>query len=606
MTLEKVLRCIHRNEFELAKETFFQLHRDDRKVDYLITSFAFNFWYAFQAPAGKRNEYIGEAQSMYRKIKDFGIGITDEEKKVYDFFEGEPNMMGLLFVSYCMMNDVMRFEYFKDKFDFAYVTSSLVANQLLKILIMLKDYPSLKYILSNNKSLDFVYAINTLQAANNFSEKEKLEIMDIFASKAVFKNPRELKRQFNEALEKSTTNSERNVYFEMMARNGIEIDCSNLGSFNEVTSGMVYYLEKNISGRTLDEIDVETIISFAVKSKDSDVIVDILNALKTGAGVSEIGSYSISKLALTEFSSYDKLKILKQLMEFDLPERVIADLVKDYLEKNSDSPQDRLNYIKAIVDSCVNSNPKKSIFMKSYDNYIITNVKDGSYKVLIVDELMKALPTFDNVDVIVNKYMEFSRDQADIKQRLVTKFASYNANLPAEVCGKYLNMPVEEYDTAYKNVLKQYLKKQPSASMDQLSSYLKSPVPDEGNEVLSDILENISMVTQGELKNIITCSDEKKRNSALLGVLNKVSGLNKMKEIFIVSSSRLECNMLQGLLVHSKEDTKELALVVEKMKSMKCDADDKVEYMGKKLKWQELPIRAGLCQETKTICDKYC
>lgn len=604
--LSNIIRCIAQNEFDQAKYIFFSVSKGNNFLEYYMSSLVYNLWGAFKADKNSRMMMMGEAQAMYTRLKAFGGGtMTPEEEEIYEYLD-EPNQRGLLMVTYAMLNDSMRYRYLGNKVDIAYITSTLVTNQLIKILIMVRDFQNLNYILETNKNLDFLYAMKTIQAANNISEADRLKVMDIFASKAKFKNPQGLKEQFNAAMEQAGSDDERSVYFEMMYRNGIEIDYENLNAFTNVSDGLVAMVCNSIAGASLDGGNLDSIITFALKSKNADAIVNILDILKTGANISDPGDINVSRIVSTDLPDpLDRLRVLRQLMEFDLRESTIQGVVKDYLEKSGDSPESRLNYIKTIVEYCANSNPVKYIFIKTYENYLITNVRDEAYKVLIFNELSKVLPEFDNASFVVDKYSAYTKDSVVVKQKIISKFADMNTDVSVDIASQYLDMPIEEYSTGYKNMMKQYLVKKPSAASKELSKYLKSDIKDENYEILESISGSLSAVTQSELKEIILCQDEEKRNRILIKALPKVSELKRMNDEFSLSLSVVECNMLQGLLAISKEDTTELSEVVRLMKSAGCETDEKVVYMGKRMKWNEFPVSAGLCESTRNICLKY-
>ena len=236
---------------------------------------------------------------------------------------------------------------------------------------------------------------------------------------------------------------------------------------------------------------------------------------------------------------------------------------------------------------------------------MVNDSNDDAFKSLILKELISVTASFDTISTAIEKYFTYSNDKPIVKQKTATEFGVLNAEMPVSICEQYFSMPINEYTVGYKNILTQYLKKKPSASISMLTKYMSDDTPDEEDAVMDIIVGSISQISYTELNNLLMSQQNmSKRNKVILRILDKVPDVRKYSGEIIVGNSRLKCNLLQSILVTSEDDD-ESKKIFDKLVSRKCDTKDKVIYAGKKMKWSDFLTISPISDDTRKLCIRY-
>lgn len=551
---------------------------------------------------GEQRNMFSQMKKNYNALNALGDQPTEEELALYEFFDSS-EVVGALILVFDSINATARRDVLYNYFDPSEIYSLELNTNLISYALKNEKYDMFDTLIRNTDNIDKQSVIKLILEKYPQNEKKIENAVHILSFSDEFGE--DCKPYFEDYMANSSDNADikfnvAKALCSTQARPSIECLMKNLLTQMSDTSKVSELLDF-IMCRKLYDVEIYTIVDFAVNGCDEDVCLCIFRRLKETGQFVELNSKHFNAiLARSDCSAQTRKNIVEVGLDFNVTEKVKENFISTYLCETYDTPENRnilLPYFFTLVDSLSTATVEK---------YIIKCSTDGTQKPDIVKRIfsMKINRSFFNNTL--SSYIVNSADPFEVRREIVYIMIEAGLHINVSACIKLLTQTDSKPEECV-DILRK-LKPGGVSYDDLMNSYIPAVTADTFSpEIFSELMSGVTMISESVFTKYVL--ELKDYPASKAGYTSKMVQLCYNEPQGIIchvkhNGKNVTCTLIQGYILASPDDENLSEAVYTALSSWRSNVNSEIDVDGSRIKFKKYIAsqKLALSSVTRKLC----
>ncbi|MFI3141609.1 MAG: hypothetical protein R3Y27_04785 [Clostridia bacterium] len=576
---------------------------DTRYVGTLIAKIAYEMTMIMhdEISENEQRNMFSLLKKNYMELNSISPVPTEEEIILYEFFDSA-EIMALLILVYDSLNAHARRDYLYKHLDASAIYSVTLNSYLLNYAFKQENMEILDQIISNADNIDVKETLLSVFEKYPDGEKKREYISALLNIQGYLVE--DDKNYFEQYLRESEDSIETKILVtELLSSTcvSISVECvlsSIIVNINDVQS--VSKVFDIILNKKLFDVEIEIIIDFAIKDACDEICLYILDKFNQNHQFIDF-SYNYFMTILKRKSGADKKQqIIEAALKFNVGAKTKEAFVSSYLNEVDDPYQNRvimLKYLLTLIDS---------LSINSVEKYLFKCSIDGKEKQTIVKMIFKMKINKSFFRNTLSDYLKQSNDNMAIKNQIIQELTSIGLEANTEsVIFVLFNAKISCDDKI--NVFR--LLKANGLNIDDVANSYLSRVSANNFEshVFCALLADAGMIKSENItRYLIIIKDVSTVKAINIQQMSRKS-YTKIQDLRCsvkCCNSNITCNLAQGYMLASPDQTQESIGVLDTLKNLSCDIGEEIQVNGSRCKIKKYinSQKNNLNDKAKQLC----
>lgn len=582
---------------------------DSKYVGTMIARIAYQM-YALITPGacapGATKSLIGQLKRGYEEFAAVDAGISTEEEALYEFFEDQSEVLGVLVIVFDSLGDTLHRDFQEQMLDPSKIYSPVLNENLLRYAMKNQKMTLADDILNNIDNLNCKNAL--LLVLNDYpDEKEKCEHIARLMKKASLSF--EDRKLFETYLEKSTDS-----YSSKFCVYQYAVEAKTAPSIEYIVRYLIPYIQQ-------DEEKIRELILLICKTDPNDVelyyLVDRIFAEHKGQmALVEIKALRESGIFLAisarnicvmlnrlDLTVEEKIDFLDVIHYWRIDARTNDAVLSDYLNNNQDTPEIRVPVLQKLLSYV------ETISTVTLKQYIISTTTDGADKTAVLDMILKLNLNMSFFRELLQDYMKQGTDEPDVKDQIIHRLTDQGMQVDGSTLVQMACSATEENVQETAAFIQKMIQSGVRISNDALSAYLeKVPGQNYHSSMIHLLHISSSIITPSALNKYVLygADDMTKAKNALIFAEQCSQPFGSTMCSITHLGNKIQCNLLQAYVLLAPDSSNTMDMLVESMKNEKVKLNPVMTVNGFPVKFKKYVSdnKASLHETTLGICEE--
>lgn len=524
----------------------------------------------------ERRNCMANISNIAGRLKSICPTLSPAERALYPEIS---NAKLLVYLAKCFgaIKDYGRQCFVLDMIDYDGLYDTRIINELISMQFKVGRYDDVKNVLRKVPQMDGDYVLMAL--LKNFDGEQKQTLLLDIADRMRCTDAVETELNYwlatcdnaDVALTVASIMTKNRLGLSSMALNGA------LSGVRDVSG--VRAILQNLGGRPLMGAEVDRLVAIGAEGGDA-AANEVLSYLYNVAHITDIGTHNMYLLIDKCHLSAIKMNLFRFNIDKNLASQLLAQSLK------SSSP-DRLSNVRVLVDYV------PSVDISAYERLLLST--DPGKKALM-ETLAPHTGKFASYSAVIERYLASDCDDDETKREIFAMYGDFPFGDRAREL--YLNILPEAYDDKYIEQLKAYLESNPAKARDLFVKHYEALVG--GYETALPLIAGYIRYMPDDGIARFVCDfrgDQRVKN----GLFRKLLEFSDKPKAIEVKMRDVTCNLAQAYLITMTSPDSDAADIINVLRKKGVKDDEKVIYLGKKLKFKDYLQQGEL--SPKTVAD---
>ncbi len=552
----------------------------------------------------EQQNYFSMLKKDYMALKALGDAPTEEELALYEFFDSS-EVIGVLILVFDSLGAEARREALFPFFEASEVYSMELNRNLINYAVKNQKYDMLDAILHNVNNIDKKAVLNIVLGKYPDEPRKADNAVFLIQHETDFtdEDRKQYERYLSESEDSAATKfAVAQALCRTKARPSLECLMRNVvARLSDAQS--VFDMMRQVINKDISDTDIETILSYSLNNCSDAICLQNLCMLhETGRYAEITGSHFKQVLDREDISAEGKQKILQQLLEFDVAEKVRERFIADYLCETYDTPENRSEMLAFLLPLV------PTLSTNTIEKYLFKCTIDKDIKPSVVKQIFSADINRSFFRQTLSKYITDSADSFAVKKEVVYLLLEAGLTVNAAACLKLLLA-----DTLAPQEKVELLRRAKAAGVsydEVLDRYMECITPAHFNsELFTELIQSVKTVSVKTIvKYVLECGDLSAAKTGNIVRMLRISYSDASRISCTVMSGgdQVVCNLVQGYILTARETPENALAVLESLGGDKTAVNSEIEVSGVRYKFKKYVAarnKAGSLNETaKALC----
>lgn len=582
---------------------------DSRYIGTMMARLAFQMYSLTTpgaCPQGAVKSLIAQLKRGYEELISLEQGISTEEEALYESFEQNSDVLGVLIVVFDSLGDSIHRDFQEHLLDVSRIYSPALNDNLLRYAMKNKKLELADGILKNVDNLNCKNAmISVLQNYPDSSEKCRHLERLVPKTRLNFDD----RKIFEGYLEQSA-----DTYDTKLCAYRCAVEAKASPSIEHVMKYLLTYIQKDsektkelielICKTNPNDMELYYLVDRIFAEHEAKAALAEMEVLKESNIFLAISARNISiMLNRSDWTVEEKCEFFDLLHHWKIDARTHDAVLAEYLQHNQDDSATRLAILEKLISYVT------TISTAKLKQYVLVCTTDGAEKLQILELLLQLELNMSFFRELLQEYMKQGLDEPEVKDLVVKRLMDEGMQVDGATLVQMACNATEENMQETISFIQNMRQKGVRISNDALSTYLET-VP--GNAYHSSLINMLhissSIISPVAINKYVLYGKEDlvKTKNALVFDEQCSYPFGGTECTIQHLGNRIQCNLMQAYVLLAPDSSTTMYAIVEAMKSARTKLNPEMTVNGMPVKFKKYIVehKASLSDNTLKVCEE--